>query len=171
MTVVEEDTEQPARDGKEPALGKGRRLMPSVPAGRTVIERHEMEQFARRLHETLIRKGMSQSDLARSMWGETTDARGYKVARNRDRVSSYLSGRSWPEAQNLRRMAEALGVKEEDLAPDITAATVDREKPALAITMVAGHPDKVHLVVDQLVPLALAARIASLLSDEGEKKA
>lgn len=140
-----------------------RRLLPPV-AGRTHVERIELQQFARRLHDALTAKGMSQSDLAREIWGSTQDTRGYTVAKNRDRIGSYLRGESVPEPQNLARMAEALGTTPEDLAPDIAAATVDRENPELAFTMVAGHPDKVHLQVNKLVDLTTATQVITLLT-------
>lgn len=41
----------------------------------------EYEDFARRLVDAMARKGMSQSDLARAVWGSTTDTRGRDVAR------------------------------------------------------------------------------------------
>jgi transcriptional regulator with XRE-family HTH domain len=130
------------------------------------VERLELQQFARRLHELMVQKGLSQSDLAREVWGTTTDTRGYTVAKNRDRIGAYLRAESLPEPQNMARLAEALGTKAEDLAPEIVAATVDRENPELAVTMVAGHPDKAHLQVNKLVPIALAAKVMALLIEE-----
>lgn len=40
-------------------------------------------------------------------------------------------GLNWPERAKL---ADALGVEVKDLAPDITAATVDREYPEVKLT-------------------------------------
>jgi len=132
-------------------------------AGRTHVARVELEQFARRLHQMLTDRGMSQSDLAREIWGETKDSRGYSVAKNRDRISAYLRAESLPEPQNLAKIAEVLGVAPEDLVPDLTAATVDRERPEVAMTMVAGHTDRVHLQVNTLLPLGVAAQIIALI--------
>lgn len=143
-----------------------RRLLPPA-AGRTGVERLELQQFARRLHELMSQRGMSQSDLAREVWGTTTDTRGYTVAKNRDRIGAYLRGESLPEPQNLSRLAEALGAKTEELAPEIVASTVDRENPEIAMTMVAGHHDKVHLQINKLVSLALATKIIGLLAEGG----
>lgn len=53
--------------------------------------REELERFARRLHVAMTAKGLSNSDLARAVWGETADGKGYKVARNRDRIGVYWS--------------------------------------------------------------------------------
>lgn len=145
-----------------------RRLPPA--AGKTPIETHALQEFGRKLHALLIAKGLSQSDLAREVWGATKDTRGYNVARNRDRISAYVSGKSIPEPQNLARIAQVLGVSPEELAPDIMAASVDRERPEMAMTMVAGHPDKVHLVVDKLVSLSVASRVVAIIAGEDEPK-
>lgn len=141
-----------------------RRLLSSA-GGRTQYQKIELERFARKLHEKMIEKGMSQSDLAAAVWGRTTDARGYDVAKGRDRISVYLKGESFPDPHNLQRIAEALGMTTAELAPDITAATVEKENPEIAMTMIAGHSDKVYLRVNKLVPLALAAKVITMLSD------
>lgn len=125
----------------------------------------ENEHFARVLNKRMLELGMSQADLARAAFGETTDNRGYTVARGRDRISSYLHGKSLPDPVNLQKLADALGMSPESLAPDITAATVDRENPEVALTAIAGHSDKVLLRVNKLVPLALAAQIVTLISN------
>ncbi len=50
-------------------------------------EQIQMQEFGRRVHDLRMARGMSQSDLARAIGGTTKDARGYDVARNRDRIS------------------------------------------------------------------------------------
>lgn len=140
-----------------------RRLM-DTSGGRTQYERLELERFARKLHDAMIAKGWSQSDLAAEIWGRTKDKRGYDVAKGRDRISVYLQGKSVPDPKNLARIAKALDMKVEELAPDITASTVEKENPEIAMTMVAGHSDKVYLRVNKLVSLELASRIIAMLS-------
>lgn len=144
-----------------------RRTAPA--AGMTTIETHALQNFARRLHELLTAKGWSQSDLAAAVWGRTTDSRGYDVARNRDRISVYIKGISYPDPANLKAIADALGTTPEELAPDIYAAAVDREHPAISINGVAGSLDKVHVRVDALLPMAAAAEIASIVAKAGVK--
>jgi transcriptional regulator with XRE-family HTH domain len=141
---------------------KPRRLMPAT-AGRTHVERVELDQFARRLHAAMNAKGLNNSDLARIVWGEAKDAKGYTVARNRDRIGVYLKGDGFPEPKTLAKLAEALDTTAEELAPEITAASVDRERPELAMTMVSGHADKVHVQVNALLPLGVAVEISRLV--------
>lgn len=142
-----------------------KRLMPPA-GGSTPVETFELEQFSRRLFQLMTDRGWSQSDLAREVWGERTNEKtGYKEAVNRDRISSYIRGRSYPDPKNLGKLAEALGVPPDELAPDVAAATVDRENPEFQMTAVAGHADKVLLKVNKLVPMPLAAKIAVLIAD------
>jgi transcriptional regulator with XRE-family HTH domain len=143
------------------------RKMPPA-AGRTSFQKIEMDRFARKLHQLMIERGMSQSDLARKAFGVKTDARGYDVARKRDRISVYLKGASIPDPVNLQKLAEALGVDISELAPDIQAATIDRENPEVALTAIAGHNDKVHLQVNKLLPMSLAAKIVGMIADYDE---
>lgn len=141
---------------------KPRRLLPPA-AGQTHVERVELDQFARRLHALMNQRGMNNSDLARAVWGETKDGKGYTVARNRDRIGVYLKAGGFPEPKTLSKIAEVLGVKPEELAPEITASAVDRERPELAMTMVAGHHDKVHVQVNALLPLGAAVEISRII--------
>ena len=142
------------------------RRLPPAPAGaagRTRVMQMELEAFASRLQYLRTEKGWSQSDLAREVWGEIETRAGRKVAKNRDRISTYEMGKSWPDPHNLMKIASVLGVPPEELAPDITAATVDRQNPEIALTAVAGHSDKVHLKVNKLVSMNIATLIMQLL--------
>jgi transcriptional regulator with XRE-family HTH domain len=123
----------------------------------------ELEAFASKLQHLRTERGWSQSDLAREVWGEIETRAGRKVAKNRDRISTYEMGKSWPDPHNLTKIASALGVSPEELAPDITASTVDRQNPEIALIAVAGHHDKVHLKVNKLVSMNIATMIMQLL--------
>lgn len=146
-----------------------RRLMPpSLPvAGNSPMRRLELDQFARRLHQLMSENGHTNSDLARLIWGETeqTDAQGrtYLVAKNRDRIGQYLKGGHYPEPATMQKIAEIYGVAKEDLAPELTAAAIDRERPEFGMTMVQGHADKVHVQINALLPLWAATKIAMLI--------
>lgn len=129
------------------------------------IEQVRLKKFSTRLYELRTERGMSMSDLARKIWGTVTDSRGYEVPRNKDRISRWERGDQVPERENLARLAEALDTTVEDLAPDLTAKNIDNQpSPALSMTMIAGHPDKVHLIVNTLCSLDVAAKIVAMLS-------
>ena len=144
-----------------------RRVEP-LAAGKTPTEQLADQTFARNLHNALIRNRMSASDLARAIWGNNPSGTG---ARNRDRISAYLSGRSIPEPTNLAAIAKALSMTVEELAPDITASAVDRANPELALTMIAGRADLAHLRIDKLVPLDTASQVIALISAAEKTKA
>lgn len=62
--------------------------------------RESKSWFAPLLQRLTDEGGMTQSDAARkSIWGETTNNQDYKVAKNRARVSSWLSGGNTPNAE------------------------------------------------------------------------
>lgn len=41
----------------------------------TALEQAELAAFSRKLNELMARAGMSQSDVARALWGSVTDTR------------------------------------------------------------------------------------------------
>jgi transcriptional regulator with XRE-family HTH domain len=144
-----------------------RRLPPSPAgtAGRTQVEQMDLDAFADRLQEARTAMGWNQSELARRAFGEICSKNtGRMIPKNKDIISKCEKGRSWPEQHNLKKIAEALGKTPEELAPDITASAIERLNPALSMTQIAGHADKVHLKVNQLVPLDAATQIITILA-------
>ena len=129
-----------------------------------IIERVTMPTFPANLYRLRTAAGLSMSDLARKIWGTVVDGRGYEVAKNKDRISRWEKGEQVPEPQNLQALAAALDVSVDELAPDLTAKAVDAAPPAIQMTMVQGHADKVHLIVNTLTSLDVAARIIAMLS-------
>lgn len=140
-------------------------LTRSPVAGRGPSLRWQSEEFAHRLQRALIKKGWSQSDLARALWGTTTTKDGYTVARNRDRIGRYVKGINFPDPKTLTALAGALGTTPEDLAPDRMAESLEERTPQVSITQAANYPDKVHLFIDAIVPAAVAARIYSIMTE------
>lgn len=130
----------------------------------TAPTKEALEEFARKLHAAMTKKGFSQSDLARAVWGTVTDKRGYEVAKNRDQVSQYLHGKSLPGPENLQKLANALGVATEDLAPP-NPGPLDKGRPAVSMTAIAGSPDRVRLTVDMVVSLKVAVAAMGILSE------
>jgi transcriptional regulator with XRE-family HTH domain len=59
---------------------------------------------------------LSAAEVARRVWGTSTDKRGYEVAKNRDRIGHYLAGTSYPEPENLQKLADAVNVPVDKLA-------------------------------------------------------
>ena len=123
------------------------------------------QAFGRRLQQLLDQKGWNYSDLARAVWGHTETKTGYKVAKNRDRISVYVAGKAVPDTRNLKKIADVFGVEVAELAPErIGDAMIEQQNPSYSITKVQGEGDKVFLRVNKLVPEQVAAKIMFLLA-------
>lgn len=138
---------------------------------RTPMERAELAAFARKLNELMTRAGMSQSDLARQLWGSTMDARGRDVARNRDRISHYVRGNQLPEAKTMRRLADVFGVDVADLNPALARPETrdGRGPPAeVGLSVVAGT-GRALLTVNKMMPMDVAVKIIALLAESDKE--
>jgi transcriptional regulator with XRE-family HTH domain len=122
--------------------------------------------FARRLHHYMNQQGLSNSDLARAVWGERKNKNGYMEAKGRDRISVYLKGETTPTAKTLQALADALGVEPADLNPQMVKDATDKWEPqSVSLTVAPGHDNMGHLIVDRIIPFKLAAHIITLLSE------
>ena len=146
---------------------KAKYVIPSTPPapGASPIHSVEIENFAKRLQQIMLDKRMSQSDVARRIWGTSIDKRGFEVAKNRDRISVYLKGKTLPDPVNMARLADALGVTVPELAPNLAETATQRENPEVQMTVIGGNSEKVLLRVNKFVPMAVAAKIITILSE------
>lgn len=140
----------------------------ATPPTRTHAEQTVLQAFAKRLTELMARRGLSQSDLARAIWGNRIDNRGRDVAVNRDRISHYVRGSQMPEAKTLKLLAQALGVEPADLHPPLDRAVGPKNPPSMAMTAVGGRPDVALLTVNRLVPLGVAVEVLRMLANAAE---
>lgn len=129
--------------------------------------------FAKALGEAMRRANLNSSDVARSVWGTMRDKRGYEVARNRDRIGHYLKGVSFPEPENLQRLADAVGCSVEEL----TASPVGGESASgqtsrsarhppgqlLQLTLVTHRPNMMRLQADRYIDLKHYTQIVELM--------
>jgi hypothetical protein len=134
------------------------------------MDKPEYQAFARRLHAAMNAKGWGNSDLARAVWGEVEDDKGYKVAKNRHQVAVYLKGEGMPERATLKKIAEMLDTTVEDLAPDTQTAAIDRTRPEMAMSMLGGQPGMVHLQINATLPLNVAVEIVRIFQSAKEAK-
>jgi transcriptional regulator with XRE-family HTH domain len=134
--------------GKSKQLAAPGRVPP--PAGARDLAKQEL---ARHLVAAMRERDWSQSDLARH-----ADV-------PRELISTYVRGVSLPEPRTLRKLANALNTKPETLLPATQGMTAQDEIPAFAISEFAGHPGKVWLRINQMVPTSIALRIGALLQE------
>lgn len=96
---------------------------------------------------------MNQSDLARA------------AGLPRELISTYVRGVAFPTPKSLRRIADALQVKVDDLVPSAMGMIAQDEVPSFAMTEIAGQRGQVWLRVNRMVPAAHAARIFAILQE------
>jgi len=120
-------------------------------------------EFSRKLRRIMREQQMSQSDLARALWGATQTPAGTPAARHRDRISKYCAGRTVPDPTTLLKLAKALHCRPEDLAPSIVVAEHEQEHPEMRMTLIAGRRDHVHVTLNTVLPLADFLQIAAIV--------
>ena len=127
--------------------------------------------FAARLHKIMMDRGLTDSDLAKLIWGTRIDpATNYEVARNRDRVGVYLAGTGKPNRKTLKLMADKLNLPVTELMPEIEEkiASLPGAVPN-ALTDLGGG--KCRLQVDKVLPTVLATKITLMIAEhEAEQK-
>lgn len=121
------------------------------------------EEFGRRVRALMLKKGLRQSDLARLAFGSGIDPKtGYSVGNGRDRISSYVNGRQFPDEKNLRAIAKALCVSVAELTPDVESLTIEQPQPDLYIQHIPGSNDRGILRVDKEMDLRLIYQTVAL---------
>jgi transcriptional regulator with XRE-family HTH domain len=144
--------------------------MTKTPSG-AVFHDHD---FRRRMRAALDKQGLTQSQLAAKIWGVTVDSKGARVAKGKDRISEWLSGKARPNAENCEKLARALGLKASDLM--IVSQHGGRggaETLRFSAIESDAHPGMTLLHIHRLVPTTLAARIHLMLAevDDASQKA
>ena len=92
--------------------------IPRVAGARLPIERARDVNFAKRLRQLMSEREMTQSELAAKIWGRHKSSEGKNVAKGRDRISVWVSGKNFPDRENLQKLAKHLKVKVNELAPE-----------------------------------------------------
>jgi hypothetical protein len=126
--------------------------------------------FAKKLREAMVERQLSASDLAREIWGTTTDPRGYQVAKNRDRIGAYLAGTGFPSKETMPKLCAALGLAIDEL-PKATRSSAAREMatgPAdLTFSLLPDHPEICSLFIRRLLPVKIGLQIVELVNQAG----
>lgn len=109
------------------------------------------QQLARRLYQLMFTKGWNQSELGR------------QADLPRDAISVYVRGKSLPTPQNLKSLADALGVTEAELLPNHIESAIDEDTPAFELRASPSAPNVAWLRVNRLVTFTTGLKIAELL--------
>jgi len=126
----------------------------------------QLKIFGEKIHAAMLRKQMNVSDLARAIWGTVTDYRGFVVAKNRDRAGFYVQGKSYPNEENLKKLAHALDLDVEELRVEKPAFIVHKkaENPNMKLTVMASEPNKALLEINLLLPTKGALEVLELVN-------
>lgn len=116
------------------------------------------QEFARKLSQHLLVKGLSQADLAK------------KTKMDRSTISLYVRGKMKPTGTNLRVLAEALGVPPADLMPEATESAYRSEIPSIDLKVSAGHPNRAWLQINRELPFDIAAQIIHMINEAETSK-
>lgn len=115
-----------------------------------------LAEFSRRVQALMAQKGWNQSELARQAAKFMPNKKF-----NRDNISVYIRGQSFPGALRLHAIAKALGTTPEDLVPKHGMPSVDEKAPALDIrTMSDGN---VWVRINQAMPMDVAMELMALI--------
>ena len=137
-----------------------------LPGRKNIPAKPEYATFAKLLRNAMLDRKMNASDLARAIWGTTTDPRGYEVAKNRDRVGAYLAGTGYPSRETLPRLCEAVGL-DPTLVPLPTRSSAPREfagTPDVTITLLTEHPGMCSMYIRKVIPVDIGMQIMTLVN-------
>jgi transcriptional regulator with XRE-family HTH domain len=115
--------------------------------------------FSERLQRIMTEKNLTQSDVARLVWGTMKDELGYTVARNRQVVGKYLAGTVEPSMKTKRKMAKALDVPLADLDP----ASDPLNRPGSGLYVEEVDEEHVRVEVNMVAPKEVVRKVVDLL--------
>ena len=111
----------------------------------------------------MAEREMTQSDVAAKIWGRTANAKGANVAKGRDRLSVWVSGKNFPDHENLEKLARALKCSVSDLAPEAELKAAHHGAADWSLTKPADGSNRVFVQIAQFLPPLIAHEIHGLL--------
>lgn len=123
-----------------------------MPRGTPVVPKEVIRQeFGKRLYALMLQRGWTQSELSR------------RSGLPRDRISTYIRGKSLPSPALLQQLSTTFNMEADELLPFYAEHTIDTSEPALEIKASADQPHLSWLRVNRLVTTTTALKIAELL--------
>jgi transcriptional regulator with XRE-family HTH domain len=137
--------------------------LPRVAGARLPSERVRDINFAKRLSQLMSERELSQSEVAEKIWGRHVSSEGKNVAKGRDRISVWVSGRNFPDRENLQKLAKALKVKVSELAPEAEIKAAHSVAADWSITKPHGEVGMSFFQAARYLPDDIAHEIIGLL--------
>lgn len=123
-----------------------------APTDKKLTPKHLTKQeFAKRVYQLMLGKGWNQSELSR------------RSGLPRDSISVYIRAKSLPTPGNLQKLADAFGVKSDELLPNHLESAIDEDNPSFEMRVSTSLPSKAWVRVNRLVSMSTATKIAELL--------
>jgi transcriptional regulator with XRE-family HTH domain len=136
----------------------------------TPLERARDVNFGKRLKAILAEKELTASDVAAKIWDRQRNSKGALVARGRDRLSVWINGKSFPDHENMQKLAKALGMSLSELSPDAEVKAANRATPEGSIVWSRDYPaGQMFLQLAQFVSTEAALRILAILKEDEQK--
>jgi transcriptional regulator with XRE-family HTH domain len=145
--------------------------LPRVVGARLPIERVRDVNFAKRLSQLMSEREMTQSDVAAKIWGRHISSEGKTVAKGRDRLSVWISGRNFPDRENLQKLAKALKVKLSELAPEAEMKAAHSVAADWSLTKPHGEQGMSFFQAARYLPDDIAHEVIGLLIKADQKLA
>lgn len=132
-----------------------------------VTVRRDQETMGERIVRLRTAAGIdSAAELARRIYGTTTDKRGYSVAKNRDTIWRYETNKAMPSRKNIERMAVVLGVTVAELDPSRASPGVPVAKQLpMKMEMLSNGTDARISVTSAEIPNELAMQLYKAVAD------
>lgn len=118
-----------------------------------------MQEFSRRLYRLMLAKGWTQAELAR------------QSSVSRDGISGYIRGNHMPTHDKANSLADALGVKVDELLPNFMGDAINDDVPSLELKVSTSDPTRSWLKVNRLVSTEAAGEVITLLNADARKLA
>ena len=136
---------------------------PRVVGARLPTERMRDIKFAQRLRQLMSEREMTQSDLATKIWGRHKSSEGKNVAKGRDRISVWVSGKNFPDRENLLKLAKHLKVEVSELAPEAELKRAHSVAADWSVTKPHGEAGVSFFQAARYLPDEIAHEIIGLL--------
>ena len=114
---------------------------------------------------------LTQSDLAAKIWGRHISSEGKDVAKGRDRISVWVSGKNFPDRENRQKLAKALKVKVSELAPEAELKAAHSVAADWSLTKPHGEDGMSFFQAARYLPDDIAHEIVGLLIKADQKLA
>mgnify|MGYP000284734941 FL=1 len=112
------------------------------------------KEFGRRLQRALMDRGLNQTQAAN------------KCGVTRSNVSDWIIAKNLPSPANLKKLADGLDMKPEDLLPSDAYNEPESDLPTFSIRELGNG--KVYIQVNRPVSKATASKISAAILDDGD---